>query len=694
MHLSRFPFGSTLVVFVFAVAIIGCGGGGGGGGESDFSQGGFIGTAVSDNENFNIEVNSIIIGQDRRPEVTFNATDDDGFLIPLSEITDARFMLASLKRPSVGAAYQFKGYSSSTETAAGGDEASQDGFDSARQDDIIENSDGSFTFKFDSRVPRGYDPAATHQLGGQLSYERENNQGDLVEYVANIIVRFRPDGNPVSDRRDIVSTASCNQCHTRLAAHGGARREVQLCIMCHNTWTSDAETGNSLQFASMIHKIHEGAELPSFVIDDEPFQISGFRDTIHDYSGVEFPQDTRNCTVCHSNAAQANLHQTAPSLEGCASCHDRTWFGPIDDKPTSFSMHEGGSHSDSSLCALCHSPEGNGVALVSVVHQIPTKSTSAPGLEFEVVDVETSPGITDTAVKIIFTADNGDGSPITDLAVLSTVAATLAYPASDYETAVRETIFSSGTPAATLVNLGSGVYEYTFEAEVPTGSPDTFAVAMEGRRDFEFRGDTFRQGTSTNGQTFFTVDASTPLPRREVVDNSKCNMCHDDLRTHGDLRTGTNLCVMCHNPNATDESRRPADQLPPVTINFKDMIHRIHSGEDLEQDYTVYGFGNTPHNFNEKLFPGLRQECTICHIEDTQTIPLPSETISTLITQDSGATLIDEILPTRAACISCHDSTAADTHALLQTSGTSESCAVCHGNDDELSVLNVHALEP
>ena len=39
--------------------------------------------------------------------------------------------------------------------------------------------------------------------------------------------------------------------------------------------------------------------------------------------------------------------------------------------------------------------------------------------------------------------------------------------------------------------------------------------------------------------------------------------------------------------------RRPADgsQNPGESIEFARMIHRIHSGEELTQDYTIYGFG-------------------------------------------------------------------------------------------------------
>ena len=39
------------------------------------------------------------------------------------------------------------------------------------------------------------------------------------------------------------------------------------------------------------------------------------------------------------------------------------------------------------------------------------------------------------------------------------------------------------------------------------------------------------------------------------------------------------------------------------------MIHRIHTGEELTQDYTIYGYGGTPYNFNEVLYPGDRRNC-------------------------------------------------------------------------------------
>lgn len=687
---------SVLVMGVLCLPlfVIGCAGSGGGGSESD----GFTGSFTSDNLNLDITVEAVHIPVDRRPIITFTLTDDAGLDIPLSEMIDIRFVLAVLERLSVGSPFEYRSYSTEIEDPDGipstGDEATQAAYDPARLGGVTVNADGSFSYKFATAVPAGIDRTATHQLGGQFTRFSEAGQ---VTYRANLAMPFRLDGIPVTEIRDIVSTQACNNCHTRLSAHGDARREVQLCILCHSSQTVDAETGNLLHFAEMIHKIHRAADLDSFLQDGVPYQISGFNDTLFDYSTIQYPQEIQNCISCHAGASNAEVFEDAPTFRGCVSCHDRVWHGPVEDLPAGYFLHPGGVRLDTRECALCHSPDGNGEAPVDIRHAIPTESGDAPGLALNVTDVFTFPGVVGTALQIAFTAEDGVGAPITDLSILETVAATVAYPVPEYRNFVREAISSaSGGPDGMLVNNGDGSFFYTFLAEFPSGSPDTFSVAMEGRREFTFRGRLFDQGSSTNGQTLFTLNASPPLDRRRVVDEAKCNVCHRETRAHEALRAGVEFCVMCHNPNATDEARRPPADLPPVTVNFKDMIHRIHTGEDLAQGYTVFGLGGTPNDFTEVRFGGDLRDCFSCHVEDTTSIPLPSEAISTFITQDGGTTFISETLPARAACTSCHDDAVADSHALSHTDLINhvEACADCHSDTDDLSVMNSHLIDP
>src|SRR5213078_3372018 len=89
---------------------------------------------------------------------------------------------------------------------------------------------------------------------------------------------------------------SCNNCHDPLSAHGGSRQDPKLCALCHQPQTVDPDTGNTVDLKVMIHKIHEGAKLPSVVAGGK-YQIIGFSPTPVDFSKVALPpgQDVRNC---------------------------------------------------------------------------------------------------------------------------------------------------------------------------------------------------------------------------------------------------------------------------------------------------------------------------------------------------------------------------------------------------------------
>ncbi|MBI5094567.1 MAG: OmcA/MtrC family decaheme c-type cytochrome [Candidatus Hydrogenedentes bacterium] len=624
----------------------------------------------------NVTITSVTIPSDLKPVVKFTAKDNKGNIIPLNELTDCRFALGYLETPGTGSTARVINYT--TRVSSGYTQATSD---SARLTGLTQTNDGVFTYKFVTAVPAGYSKSATHQLGGQL---RRQDVVDGLIYPTNVVFNFRPDGGTKTlATRAIVDTATCNACHTRLSAHG-TRREVQYCIMCHNTQTSDSSNGGSLDFPVMIHKIHMGKDLPSVVAGD-PYVVQG-----RDYSTVAFPQDVRNCTTCHQSAPQANVYVTTPTLAGCAACHDRTWFGNPDLTPAGFTAHVGGSQSNDQLCALCHTESLSGSVPILTSHLLPEESEGAIGLALAITDVTTTPPVTKaggTTLKVSFTVQDKDGNPITDLSTLSRLAINCAWPAAEYTTQKSETL-AGGAVTGTLVNNGGGAYDYTFTAELPATSSDTFAVALEGRRNFTFRGATYRQGPSSNGLTYFTIDGSDPVARRQIVDDEKCNKCHKDLHLHGANRMGVDYCAFCHKPDGTDISRRPAGSTPE-SIHFKTMIHKIHTGENLSEAFEIYGFGGTAIGFNEVRFPGDRSQCTVCHVTNSTNLPVPDVSLPTVATVDN------EIQPTRAACNSCHDSLAANIHALLQTSADGvESCEVCHGTAAEYAVAIVHKQTP
>ena len=254
---------------------------------------------------------------------------------------------------------------------------------------------------------------------------------------------------------------------------------------------------------------------------------------------------------------------------------------------------------------------------------------------------------------------------------------------------------------------------YTFTHAIPSDATGTWAFSMEVRRTVTL--DPAPPDSPTVTEAAFNpifyvaldgsgassarmVTASDPMPRRQVVDLANCNKCHDRLALHGGQRLNTEECVICHNPNASDVSRRPSDQLPVESIDFKRMIHRIHTGLELTQDYTIYGFGTPPsvNNFNEVRFPGDRRDCQKCHTVDANGVG----------TEQVFETPPDGLLPTTAprdwyqttpmghyttACLGCHDTKPAAAHAFSMTAPFGEACATCHGPDADFSVDKMHA---
>jgi OmcA/MtrC family decaheme c-type cytochrome len=191
---------------------------------------------------------------------------------------------------------------------------------------------------------------------------------------------------------------------------------------------------------------------------------------------------------------------------------------------------------------------------------------------------------------------------------------------------------------------------------------------------------------------FFRTDGGAVEPRREVVDDAACASCHGEpFAGHGEDRIGVGVCVVCHNSTLTST---PDDiTLPTVTVNMKDMIHRIHTGEELADGYVTGGHSGDV-DFSEVVFPGIRQQCSVCHGDHDVSLPLDPAVLPTVI--DDGVNPVTTIEPTRAACNSCHDGLVNNIHAILATDGASgvETCSVCHGPGAEADPALFHVLAP
>ncbi|HKA15513.1 MAG TPA: OmcA/MtrC family decaheme c-type cytochrome, partial [Myxococcota bacterium] len=515
-----------------------------------------------------------------------------------------------------------------------------------------------------------------------------------------------------SRTKDIVQTATCNNCHgptsdTKLALHGGGRTEVEYCVTCHNPFTTDAQTGNVLDFSVMIHKIHYGRNLAN------GYQISGFNNVVSDYSHVAFTKDVDHCAVCHTGSG-ADVHNwyMVPTMQACGACHDDVNFA------TGANHGSGGVQTTNGNCAVCHPPTGPfpppGLAPqpIQTVHLGTARNAEgalyaggANGYKIDSVSYASSSGVLTIDYHVTRNGSNmtlesapqwACTSPPKAPAIAgcagaagsSRLAAVVGFPTSDYTNAG-----SGSNPAqpisvnaldvgGSVTALGGGLYRTT--ATLPSGTSGSAAVALEGHPAADLNGDGILSDrisvrSSVSFASLGTGRAAGVEPRRQVVDAAKCNGCHDaagnGMSFHGNNRTGTEqVCVICHNANATDVNQRPAppttgvDGKAEVPIDLKRMIHQIHSGADLHDPLIVYGFGHSVNDFSHIHYIGNRRNCETCHRPGTYGTEHAFDALPTTVdTEADKASSTDDlnISPVASVCSSCHDSEAAITHMKL-----------------------------
>ncbi|MDP2998683.1 MAG: OmcA/MtrC family decaheme c-type cytochrome, partial [Bryobacterales bacterium] len=468
-------------------------------------------------------------------------------------------------------------------------------------------AEGEYQYTFATKVPASYDRTVTHTIGVQAN--RNLTEFDLGTQVDNDVFHFVPDGSKVVTTRDVVRTATCNgRCHDPLAIHGGNRRKVELCVLCHQP-QNVSRSGNPVDFPVLIHKIHRGADLPS-VKAGGSYAFSA----TNDFSSVVFPAGVRNCEVCHdpkSGAAQADAW-LKPNRNACGACHDDVNFAT------------GAGHVDlpqvsDSQCANCHIPQGELEFDASIrgAHLDSRFSRDLPGTVFEVVSV--SDGVAGKRPTVTFTVKDKAGNPI-PLSAMDRLTLVLAGPTTDYSFFVSEDVRQAE-------GVADGRNYWTFRDPIAPAAKGTYSIGIEGYRSIRLLPGTKKEQTvrdaGMNKLAYFSVDGSKVLPRRTVVQIEKCNSCHLQLEFHGRNRNQTEYCVRCHNVNQTDAAGRPAAAGPAQAITFKVMIHSIHTGADLTREFAIYSGSGRKFDFSDVRFPGDRRNCAKCHVNGSEQLPLP-----------------------------------------------------------------------
>ena len=825
------------VAGLLLVAMAGCGGGGGGGSSTPVPEGPVTtvkdaitsasmlssnDTAINSAAPFTVVqaagVSAVIVNSP--PKVNFAVFSDARIKTDLV-IANVSLAIAKLVPGTNGNPDQWVSYIYRKETATAGVgpggvpvlatamQATTDGKQTAAAllaAQLVYNADGYYTYTFKTDIKdiaqtNGviFEPSLTHRVAIQLSYK--NAAGVTVR--VNPYFDFTLDANgksvAVTDpakTRKMTDVATCNSCHEKLALHGGGRVDTQFCVMCHNPGTIDANSGNNLNMVTMVHKIHSGSLLKSKA-GGEVYKIWGYGNTGYDYSKVGFPQDLRNCTVCHTGAnpktPQGDNWKAKPSKEACLTCHANNAGSNWDSSHSVIAGTLVGAGAPAKaltnqLCVRCH-----GVDSVLSAESVHWNQIEANAAKYKMNIESTSYNSATRKVTVkYFLSDPTNGNAAYNLVTPDCTGSTVPTCASTtrfgnlrfilaYQNMIGQlatvTEFSAynngGSGAAALAYTGTndGSNHYTVDIALPA---DTATAVAAGTARVVSIGQVKEPklaaalGTNPRPEVLPRVLVNTGAlhsfkdvvlsgtlqPRRTVVANEKCNVCHGLLGTgsgsntldnafHSGARNTVEACVVCHDPNRIGSSSKMTNGLDFYeSYQFKRMIHGIHGNSKRFYPFTrnnaVVGAFCNPANTSVEakaacnplltLAAGVNNfaaevfwppeagsgvigfNCNACHVDNSYkndystlgaVVKKPIIPPATTATTDPNLWLV--ISPKAASCTACHDSSKAIGH--VTTFGGAafgdktqaqiaalprETCDDCHASGGFKSVDIVH----
>jgi OmcA/MtrC family decaheme c-type cytochrome len=622
------------------------------------------------------------------PVVDFTVVDRDGF--PVTGVTQASFTIAKLIPGQNGDSSTWQSYINRVEQPGAGDWPGTEPSIHATTESggvLQDNGDGTYRYTFatdlntvTAPVAVSYQPELTHLIGLQLGGAATG---------ANAIYSFRPSTGStrnIPDRR-LVNQEICGTCHgASLAAHGGSRVDAEYCVACHNPGSSDAQSGETVDFGVMVHKIHMGSALPS----GTPYVLWGFRDSRNDFSDVAYPQDVRNCLNCHDPddpaTPQASQILTHPSIAACGSCHDDVNFATGENHIRGVNFP-----ATNDACTVCH--KAGGVAgSVLEAHTIPAKVASQQ-FQLNILDLE----LQNDEALVTFSITNPEqaGRPYEvpgPFRALSTRLNWIGAGSSDYSL-----LFGPITNllSAPLTDLGNGSYRagISIAQDVSPADPVLFVAGLEGSA---WLGGTPGSDVVriTSATRFFTPEGSPDQSqRRQVVSDALCSSCHGQQEGpysgHGQNFTdNVQLCVMCHNPNFGGLTAQHPPNASSADMMF--LVHAIHASE-IRGEHAYRRFGDL-------RYPRPSSDCQACHVGETYHLTsVPTNKPPSRI----GFNPPTFVSPMSAVCWSCHSSALAEEHMTLWFGQINvseaalvgqELCVVCHGPGAFQDVRAVHGL--
>lgn len=542
-----------------------------------------------------------------------------------------------------------------------------------------------------------YEPTLTHRIS--IAVELAGNARALAP--DNPFLDFVPAGGTPASKL-IAATDKCQACHVRFAEHGGPRRDVEYCVVCHNPATIDPDAGESVDLGYMAHSIHRGEARSNAYV------VYGFGGTQFDFHDVTYPQPASFCETCHAQstaAPQGDDWMSNATAAACGGCHD-AGLAKTGPSPTTGQYSYTYTHSEAVMlppsyvaadgtCTGCHGPARTaGDNLVVHQRDLDRQRIEQGGLfTYEILSI--ADAAVGQAPKVTFRLLDADGAPL-DVKALTAANGSLrldfawstpdvhnvadvagnAYQTSRGQALVVDLIANT----ASVVANGDGTFSYTLSQPLPAGFADAtlgtgLMVVLEGRR-------LMPDGSRAYPESAVAYSGT---PRETLVDQAKCESCHFRLAAHGGNRVGSpQVCLVCHNSSVGGQWVVGGVTEDFGSVALGPMLHSLHSSNLAP--------------FGPVTYPQELARCEGCHVPGrygtarASALPLTVDA-GTSATADAAALAWQDDLAdsaTAGTCKGCHTTAEAQSHMLSQggafavpktltPSAAVEGCATCHG---------------
>lgn len=553
-----------------------------------------------------------------------------------------------------------------------------------------------------------YEPGLTHRYSIAIDLS-----GAARETLApdNPFRDFVPNGSPVTTEKLVSATEQCATCHVRFAEHGGPRRDVEFCVVCHNPGSVDPDAGESVDMAYMAHSIHQGEDRAS------PYVVYGYQNIKFDAGEFAYPQPVTFCETCHTQSAatpQGDDWKDFPNAAACGGCHVEglNKSGPSSTTgrytytfthPASSGLPSDFLTFDDGDCRGCHKPGGTAGDVLEVHKRHEDRKAIENGELFTYRITQVENAVAGQAPKVTFQILK-DGQPVDvkgittgrlrlDFAWTGQDVHNIADIAGDQYAAPRgeAIVVNLIDEMASVVDNGDGTFSYTLAQPLPAGFSDAslgtgLMVVLEGRR-------VMPDGSEAYPDSAYAF-AGGPA-RTQLVAQEKCEACHKKVAIHGGSRAGDPMiCTACHNSSVG--GTWDTDVYGAIALGA--FIHGVHAGN-------VPALGGS----GEPRYPQSLGRCEGCHLPGTYNL---ARTNALPITVDAGTTLedgpaalawTDDLADSATAgtCKGCHASSEAISHMAQQggsfgapksltPSSAVEGCAFCHAPGRSVDTAAVH----